>query len=138
MAREHDAVTKAKTIIDLSNGLSIGDAARRNNVPKGTVQDWHEELKRNGTASGLEAKQNNFQEALERFGLATMRMLEAQAELLSDPAYISTRTTDDLIKHTEFINRGLHGYIRLQAGLPEGPPALEPSVERVEAELVED
>lgn len=113
----HDPAVKAQTVIDLSNGASIGEAARRNKVPKGTVQKWAEEMKPKAGITPAENKLAIFHEKVAQFAISTMEMLESQALLLTDHGYLSKQDTQDVIAHTKFIRDSFTGIVRLQSSL---------------------
>ena len=110
----HDPQKKADVITDWLRGKdSYSTLSRRHGVPKTTIQEWIEAFQTDQNRSIVEPKFNRFMEALENFGVATMDMLTAQAELLSDKNYLINKDTSDVIKHTEAIHTGLQRFVQL-------------------------
>ena len=103
----HDLKTKAAAFVLFSTGLTISQVTATLKVAKATVNDWHKEWQAETGGSTTEVRTRRFHDAFENFGIATMRMLTAQADLLSDPAYIKSIGTKDAITHTEFIRNSL-------------------------------
>jgi hypothetical protein len=110
----HDPQKKADVITDWVRGDHTYETlAKKHKVARSTVQTWVEEFKSVENRADIEPKFNRFMEALENFGVATMDMLTAQAELLSDKDYLRNKDTGDVIKHTEAIHTGLQRFVQL-------------------------
>lgn len=126
----HDVQTKAAAFVLFGLTQGISEVARSLKIPKGTVQDWHEEWQEQSHQSTFELKKQKFAESMGDFGIATAKMLIAQAEMLSDPAYVKNLKTDEVIQHTGFIRDTLialnaaTSYIE-SAALPERSAAIE-------------
>lgn len=136
MPREMNRTQRANICAAIIQGVPIRQIAKHYGVSQSTVTRINRELKDLGKqATGTDIRQAKFAEALEQFGIAALKMLEAQAELLSDPEYIKTRDTRDVIEHSRFIQNGLIKFIELQRGAPNGRHDPE---EPIEAELVEN
>ena len=86
---------KAAVIADLALGSGIREASRKHDVPPTTVKRWHDELqKRNETKQGgtlADARENRFDEAVEHFLHATLKMLNAWAAVCSDINFIKEK-----------------------------------------------
>jgi hypothetical protein len=110
----HDPQKKAGVLADWAKGnCSYDSLATKYSVSKSTVKNWVEESKSAQNCTEIEPKLNRFMEALESFGVATMEMLTAQAELLSEKDYLRNKDTGDVIKHTEAIHTGLQRFVQL-------------------------
>lgn len=135
-----DPKVKAKAVADLLAGKNLDDIAKKYKVAASTVKRWAGELKQDKSDShpGTQRKLNAFKDAVERFAVATLDMLTAQAELLADKDYIRNRTTDDVVQHTRFLSERLVEHIKLDRALqPAGPALPEPSG-AITPEIVED
>lgn len=127
---------KAAAVVDLVAGMSLGEVARKHGIPRATIQGWANELKSESGKSDFEIKKDAFLEAYAEFGIATMRMLEAQAQMLSDFEFVRGKPTTDVVKHTEFIRDTFAGFQRKHGApgadaLPEraaGDEAIEPEI----------
>lgn len=130
---------RAKAELELTAGTSIGEVARKYGIPRPTVQTWYKALKKGEQKTDFEIKRDAFIEAYAAFGVATMEMLTAQARLLKDPDYLSKKSTDDVLKHTQFIRdtfarfEARHSPVVGRDALPERS---EPECEIVDAEPV--
>lgn len=135
-----DPKKKAQVVLDLAGGMSIRDAAKRHKVATGTVSKWSKEMQDESgvmlAEAKIEAKATAFERAVEKFGVATMDMLKAQADLLADPSYLSKQKTGDIVVHTKFVADYLSGFMRLQASLAGKKSDSEAGI--VRAEIVDE
>jgi len=132
---------KAKVVFDLLQGMGIREAAEKHGVAKSTVGDWALEIRGQENMTPPEYRRSRYEQALEGFAVAALEMLKCQAELLSNPDYIRSKETDDVVKHTEFVQNQLYRFIEQQRALPAQPmaqPALPEPAEEFEdvSELV--
>lgn len=126
----------AKITILLVQGVAYDSITKAIGCSKPTVVAIAERLKKVGyDAQGAAEKRDRFIKSVEDMGVAYMGMLTAQAELLSDTAYISKQTTTDVIAHSEFVGRQFERVIRLQRSTTAHHADALP--ERVEAEVVD-
>lgn len=136
-----DPKIKAKAVNELVAGSSYSQVAKKYKLNQRTVERWWSDLNGDGkkrAKAPSERKVNAYHAALEKFALAALKMLEAQAELLADKEYIRNRETSDVIRHTEFLANRLIKHIELNealrnaqsvAALPEGAQqAIEPEI----------
>lgn len=114
----HEPECKAAAVADLAGGMTTTKVAKKHKVPIATVVRWHSEMSTNGSIVPSEARRERFETALLNFFEATMGMLTAQAELLSDEEYIRKQPADDIIRHTEFISSQSSRFVELARGVP--------------------
>ena len=83
---------KAETIADLALGMGIREAGKKHGVGTTTVKRWYDELakqnekEQKGTLG--QAREQRFNNAVDKFLQATLNMLLIWAETCSDPAFI--------------------------------------------------
>jgi len=113
----HDPKLKAKVLKEWAVGdTTVRELEAKHGVPSSTIQEWIDKTGQNRTQDS--PKLNRYMEALEEFGVATMKMLTAQAELYSDHNYLIKQSADDQIKQRESLLTGLERFIRLHRPLP--------------------
>lgn len=132
-----DPVRDAKIVIALISGESYDSIATRLSCSTRTVTKIAADLKAKGIdpqAVTSEARQQKFAESVEAFGVATMNMMTNVADLWSNPDYVRTQKTEDVIA----ISRHLMGWVERLArlGQPAPGPAALPGT--VEAEIVDE
>ena len=134
-----DPKLKAKAVNEVvSGGKTYKQVADKYGTNERTVERW---VNGKGTENvrPAERKLNAYHKALEEFALSALKMLNAQAELLSDPGYLVKQDTDKIVTHTRFIHERLLKHIELERTIQSPQSALpEPEPEQVEAELVEE
>lgn len=120
------------------DGKSIRETAKEFSVSASTVESIWYQIKQGGTTS-FEAKRSAFMTAVENFGTATMKMLTAQAEMLSDPSYTANKTTEHVIAHSAFVRDSFERIVRLQSAVTARlDAALPETTEIVRAEIVDE
>lgn len=133
----HGPVKKAQAVVDLTNGMSISEVARKHKIAKGTVCAWSKEIQESTGATALERREGKFVEAVEEYGFSTMRMLTAICDYTGDPNFLKTAKTDDVIALARFVSDRLISVIKLQASLAGRSEALPETTEIVRAEIVD-
>lgn len=116
----HKPEVKAAVLADLAKGMTQNGASKKHKVPIATVGAWHAEISKNGIPASVESRRDRFENALIKFFESTMAMLTAQAEVLTDSAYIQKTSSHELLQHTEFIAAQATRFVELARGV-SGP-----------------
>lgn len=135
----HSPQTKAAAVTDLLLGMSTNEVAKKYKVAKSTVGVWLVELKESEGRTPLETKQTLFEASLERFAVATMDMLAAQAALLTDHEYLRKQAVGDVIEFSGFVADRLNSIIKITQPTPEqrGTPQALPGGSWRECEVID-
>lgn len=131
-----DAVKHAKIVVALIAGESHDSIASRLRCSKRTIAAVSQELKETGidlTAQSAQSFHQQFAESVQQFGVATMNMMTNVAVLWSNPDYVKTQKTEDVIAISKHLMQWVERIAKL--GQPTQDPDALP--ERVEAELVD-
>lgn len=138
-----DQKVKAAAIADLVAGMTYVQVAKKYGLGVRCVERWWAQLTKKGKKPGTNTRVlNAYHRALEKFALAALDMLTAQAELLSSPDYIRNKETAEIVTHTKFIHDRLVRHIELERALQQSSsdavaqPALEQGA--IEPEIVEE
>lgn len=93
----HSPQKRAEAVADIASGMSWAKAAAKHGVGKASLKLWVDEAKSSHLPGSLasaspiqpvEARKEQFNEALDGFLFKTLEMLDAWAKVCSDPAFI--------------------------------------------------